>query len=200
MQASKIAFFGLGTMGTGMARRLLNAGYDLTIYNRNPARAESLGGGTIANSPAKAAEGRDILIAMLADDPASRAVWLGDATTPGALSTAKKGAIALDCSTLTVACVRELAEAIHRSDDPRPYTRGNPRCAVYFLSTWSIFRPRSQQPLGGSPAGERHAALSGNPGAGRADWIICGEIDGIGPEPTPPPEGRTLWSRMTISS
>jgi 3-hydroxyisobutyrate dehydrogenase len=118
----RIAFFGLGTMGTGMARRLLNAGYDLAVYNRNRSRAEALGGGTIADSPAQAAEGRDILIAMLADDPASRTVWLGDSATPGAFSSAKKGAIAIDCSTLTVAWVRELAAAAQK-------------CGVHFLDT-----------------------------------------------------------------
>jgi 3-hydroxyisobutyrate dehydrogenase len=112
-QKTSIAFFGLGTMGIGMARRLLGApggGFPLAVYNRNPDKAAPLAaqGARIAQSPREAAKDADILIAMLSDDDASRAVWLGE---NGALSAVKPGAICIDCSTLTVTWVRQLAAA-----------------------------------------------------------------------------------------
>jgi 3-hydroxyisobutyrate dehydrogenase len=105
---TKIAFFGLGTMGGGMARRLLGAGFTLAVYNRNPDRAVPLAalGARVAKSPADAAQGADVLIAMLSDDVASREVWLGH---HGALAAAAAGSICIECSTLTVPWVRELA-------------------------------------------------------------------------------------------
>src|SRR3954469_13290212 len=91
-----------------MARRLLGAGYSLAVYNRDPAKAAPLAalGAQVAATPRDAARGAGVLIAMLADDVASREVWLGE---HGALSGATAGAIALDCSTLTVPWVKELA-------------------------------------------------------------------------------------------
>ena len=103
-----IAFFGLGTMGGGMARRLLGAGFPLAVYNRTPERAAPLAalGARIAKTPAEAAQGAGVLMAMLSDDVASREVWLGQ---HGALAAAAPGAICIECSTLTVPWVRELA-------------------------------------------------------------------------------------------
>jgi len=97
-------------MGAGMARRLLKAGYEVTVYNRTRERAESLGadGARVAASPKQAAEHADMVIAMLADDNASRAAWTGEA---GALSGARPGTVLMDSSTLSVDWVRELAAA-----------------------------------------------------------------------------------------
>ncbi len=105
-----VAFLGLGTMGSGMARRLLSAGFPVTVYNRTAARAESLAAADakVAASPREAASGADVVIAMLADDAASRAAWLG---ADGALTGAKTGAVLVDSSTLSVGWVRELADA-----------------------------------------------------------------------------------------
>jgi len=103
----RISFLGLGIMGAAMARRLLDHGFDLAVWNRNPARADSLvkAGARLAATPADGACGADAVIAMLADDDASRSVWLGDA---GALAAMDRGAIAIDSSTLTVEWMREL--------------------------------------------------------------------------------------------
>ena len=75
----KIAFLGLGTMGIGMTGRLLDAGFPLTVWNRNPSRAEPLRqrGATLAATPREAAADADVVIAMVADDGASRSVWTG---------------------------------------------------------------------------------------------------------------------------
>lgn len=91
-----------------MARNLLKAGYPLTVYNRNRARAEPFEaeGASVAGSPAEAAAGADIIISAVADDAASRALFTGP---DGALQAAKPGALVIESSTLTVTWVRELA-------------------------------------------------------------------------------------------
>jgi 3-hydroxyisobutyrate dehydrogenase len=99
-------------MGSGMAHRLLGAGFEVTVYNRSAARAEALGaaGAKVAATPRQAAENADVVIAMLADDPASRQTWMGE---NGALAGARKGAVLVDSSTLSPVWVAELAAAAH---------------------------------------------------------------------------------------
>lgn len=94
-------------MGAAMARRLLDHGFELTVWNRNPARAADLvaRGAHLSVSPADAARGADAVFAMLSDDQASRSVWLGE---QGALAAMEPGALAIDCSTLTAEWMREL--------------------------------------------------------------------------------------------
>lgn len=110
MSTPRIAFLGLGIMGGGMARRLLGAGFAVAVFNRNAAKAAPLAaaGATVAASPREAANDADVILCMVADDSASRAMWLG---TEGAMARARRGAILVDCSTLTVAWVKELAAA-----------------------------------------------------------------------------------------
>ena len=87
----RIALLGVGTMGAGMAANWLKKGFALTIWNRTPARAEPLAaqGATIAATPREAAQGADIIVAMVADNDASRAVWLGPAGALRARSRAR---------------------------------------------------------------------------------------------------------------
>jgi 3-hydroxyisobutyrate dehydrogenase len=103
-----IALLGLGIMGTGMARNLLKAGFTLTVYNRTRAKAEPLmaQGAQIADTPRAAVQGAAIVIGMVGDDSASRAIWLGQ---DGALAGAEPGAVLVECSTLSLGWVRELA-------------------------------------------------------------------------------------------
>ena len=104
----KVAVLGLGIMGSGMARQLLAAGFEVAVWNRSADKARPLAdeGARIAASPADAGNGAAIVIAMLADDAVSRAVWTGE---DGALAAMQEGAIALDSSTLTGGWVTELA-------------------------------------------------------------------------------------------
>nr|MBA4769300.1 NAD(P)-dependent oxidoreductase [Sphingobium sp.] len=97
--SDKVAILGLGIMGAGMAQQLLKAGYDVTVWNRSPARAAPLveAGARQADSPAEAATGASIVIAMVSDNDASRAAWVGP---QGALAAMRAGAVAIDCSTL----------------------------------------------------------------------------------------------------
>jgi 3-hydroxyisobutyrate dehydrogenase len=104
----RVALLGLGTMGAGMAANWLAKGFQLSVWNRTHARAQALAdkGARVATTPREAAEGADCVFAMVADDAASRAVWLGD---DGALAGAKTGAVVVESSTLTPDWVRELA-------------------------------------------------------------------------------------------
>lgn len=109
-EQSPVAILGLGVMGSSMARRLLGAGFPVTVYNRSPARAAPLkaAGARVAATPAEAASASAIVLSMLADDAACRGVWLGG---HGALAAAPKDAVLLESSTVTVGWVHELAAA-----------------------------------------------------------------------------------------
>ena len=108
---SRVAFIGLGAMGSRMAPHLLAAGHALSVYNRNPARTAALvnRGAVATNSPRAAGTGADIVVSMVADDAAARAVWLDAAS--GALAGLGAEAVAVECSTLSVACIDDLRRA-----------------------------------------------------------------------------------------
>lgn len=108
---TSVAVLGLGTMGRGMAANLRRAGFPLTICNRTRSKAESLAslGATIADTPAQAVKDAHVVFAMVADDAASRAVWLGP---DGALAAMVPQSIAVECSTLSPDWVRELHTAV----------------------------------------------------------------------------------------
>ncbi len=112
----RITILGLGAMGSRMAMRLVEAGRTVTVYNRTVGRASELSelGVTVAGTPREAAEGADIVIAMLSDDEASQAVWTDPET--GALAGLAAGAIAIESSTLTPGWVRELAGLVNDRD------------------------------------------------------------------------------------
>jgi 3-hydroxyisobutyrate dehydrogenase len=108
MLMQRVAILGLGIMGGGMAANWLAKGFEVSVWNRTRAKAEPLAakGAKIAATPREAAAGADFIFAMVADDDASRAVWLG---ADGALAGAKSGAIGVESSTLTPDWIRELA-------------------------------------------------------------------------------------------
>lgn len=107
----RTAIIGLGAIGFGMATQLLKAGFPLAVYNRTAERAIPLraSGAEIASTPKEAAADADVVISIVADDVASRQVWL---SADGILGALKPGAIAIECSTLSVAWVRELAAKV----------------------------------------------------------------------------------------
>lgn len=111
----RVAFLGLGIMGSGMARRILLGGFPLTVFNRSSDKAKQLAmeGAQVAASPGEAASQADVIISMVADDNASRSLWLG---ANGALSQAAPHTTCIECSTVTVGWVRELAAAAHKKN------------------------------------------------------------------------------------
>ena len=70
----RIGFLGLGQMGSAMARRLIAAGHELTVWNRTEGRADPLihEGAVLAGTPAEAELGADAVITMLFDDAAMK--------------------------------------------------------------------------------------------------------------------------------
>jgi 3-hydroxyisobutyrate dehydrogenase len=108
---AQIAFIGLGRMGHGMAGRYLENGFEVAVWNRSKAKADGLvaRGARWAHSPGDAADGADAIVTMVADDEASRAVWLGK---EGAASTAKSGALAIECSTVSHRHALDLAQEL----------------------------------------------------------------------------------------
>jgi len=108
MSKEPVAFLGLGTMGFGMASRLVDAGFPVAVYNRSAEKGDPLRakGARVATSPADAARGARLVISMVADDAASRLLWTGE---NGALAAADAGAVLMECSTLSVGWISELA-------------------------------------------------------------------------------------------
>lgn len=104
-----VGFLGLGIMGSGMAKRLLGAGFSVTVYNRNSEKAKPLAdaGAKVAKTPRDAAKAQ-FVFSMVADDTASKAMWLGE---DGALAGVLRNTVLIECSTLTVGWIRELGEA-----------------------------------------------------------------------------------------
>src|ERR1700759_1657857 len=108
---SRVAFIGLGRMGHGMAGRYLEAGFTVSVWNRSRAKAEDLiaRGARWATSPEDAAIDADAVVTMVADDEASREVWL---TKDGAAATMKAGTLAIECSTVSYGHALELAREL----------------------------------------------------------------------------------------
>jgi 3-hydroxyisobutyrate dehydrogenase len=97
-------------MGSGMARRLLSANFPLAVYNRNREKCIPFAadGAFLAASPREAASRSQIILSMVADDDASRNVWLGES---GALAGTSPSSVLIECSTLSIGWVKELETA-----------------------------------------------------------------------------------------
>lgn len=104
----KVAFLGLGVMGYPMAGHLARAGHQVTVYNRSPAKAQAWVqefGGTSAPTPAKAAQGADMVFCCVGNDSDLRSVVLGP---DGALAGMSAGSIFVDHTTASAEVAREL--------------------------------------------------------------------------------------------
>jgi 3-hydroxyisobutyrate dehydrogenase-like beta-hydroxyacid dehydrogenase len=108
---AKLAFLGLGQMGTPMATRLLGAGHDLTVWNRSPAKIDPLvdRGARAAASPAEAVAGVDAVITMVATPQALDRVLFGDDGAHEALDTGQR---LIDMSTVGPDAIRSLARRL----------------------------------------------------------------------------------------
>ena len=85
---TRIAFLGIGLMGAPMARNLVAAGYDVTVWNRSVAKAQTITGATIAKTAASAVKAADVIISILSDGDATAQV-LADADLRSHLSKAQ---------------------------------------------------------------------------------------------------------------
>jgi 3-hydroxyisobutyrate dehydrogenase-like beta-hydroxyacid dehydrogenase len=118
---TRIAFLGLGQMGAPMAARLLEAGHDLTVWNRTPAKADPLveKGARLAANPRDAAQGAEAIITMLSTPEVLREVLFGG---DGAASGADEGSTFIEMSTVGPEVVGEivgrLSEGVELVDAP----------------------------------------------------------------------------------
>jgi 3-hydroxyisobutyrate dehydrogenase len=108
LNTTRIAFLGLGAMGSRMAISLLNAGYQVTVWNRSADAMQLMKnqGALLAATPREAARNADFVFSMVRDDVASRSVWIDPHT--GSLQGMQSNAIAIESSTLTPNWTREL--------------------------------------------------------------------------------------------
>ena len=110
----KLGMAGLGRMGVPMAKNLINAGFDIQVWNRNPERSASFATEMqcqIAQTPEALASACDIVITMLADDAASQAVYLGEA----GLLKGKKAMVFIEMSTVSPNWINRLQSQSSRA-------------------------------------------------------------------------------------
>ncbi len=109
----RVAFLGLGKMGSAIARHLLKAGHEVTVWNRTRERAEPLAkaGARVAGSPVEAVKEAEVAFTMVMDDAALEGVLFTD----GALKALPQGGIHVSLSTISVELSSHLTEA-HRAE------------------------------------------------------------------------------------
>jgi len=102
----KVAFIGLGTMGTPMARNLLNAGFEVTVHNRTRQKEEPLAaaGAKRADGPAEAARDADVVVTIVSDTPDVEQVLFGE---DGVAAGARPGTLVCDMSTISADATRD---------------------------------------------------------------------------------------------
>jgi 3-hydroxyisobutyrate dehydrogenase len=111
--SERVAFLGLGIMGSRMAANLARAGFELTVWNRTAPTAVQFAaaneGVSVAGTPAEAAQQAEIVFTMVVDGAQVQHVLLGD---EGAATAAVQGTLFVDCSTIGPAATREIGEAL----------------------------------------------------------------------------------------
>jgi 3-hydroxyisobutyrate dehydrogenase len=110
-EMAKIAWIGLGNMGQPMSKRLVEAGYPVTVYNRTKEKADEVvkAGAKFADNPKEAADGADVIFTMIADSATLEAVTLG---ANGLVNALKPGAIVIDMSTVSPDSSLKVNEAV----------------------------------------------------------------------------------------
>jgi 3-hydroxyisobutyrate dehydrogenase len=117
-----VGFIGMGIMGQGMARNLLKANFEVSVWNRTPERMEPLieAGAKGTNSPQDLASQCDVVITCVSDTPDVKEVVLGER---GVIHGAKSGTLVVDMSTISPQATREMAakleeKGVHMLDAP----------------------------------------------------------------------------------
>ncbi len=114
MAKEKIGFIGLGIMGRGMSHNLLNAGFELTVWNRTASRMEEFvqAGAKAGANPADVAANSDIIVTCVSDTPDVEAVILGE---NGIIESAKEGSLVIDMSTISPTATLEIAKKLEKN-------------------------------------------------------------------------------------
>ena len=109
---SRVGFIGIGIMGSGMARNLVDAGFDVVVWNRTRSKAEAIDGATVADSPRDVAAECDTVLICVSDSPDVEAVVRGG---DGVLAGLRSGTLVVDHSTISPSVTRELAAAVREA-------------------------------------------------------------------------------------
>jgi 3-hydroxyisobutyrate dehydrogenase-like beta-hydroxyacid dehydrogenase len=104
----RVAILGTGKMGAAMAKRLASQGHHLKLWNRTRSRAEAVGVGEVASTPADAVRDAEAVISMLTDAAALRAAYLG----PDGAAKAAGNQVFADMSTAGTDVEKELEAAL----------------------------------------------------------------------------------------
>jgi 3-hydroxyisobutyrate dehydrogenase-like beta-hydroxyacid dehydrogenase len=112
-----IGFIGMGHMGSHMAHRLLDAGYQVTVYDRTKERAQEVGqrGAQVAQTPKDLAANCQVVMACVTDDEAQEEVMFGP---DGALAGTHVGSVIIDLSTVSPDASRRLFQAAKEQGVP----------------------------------------------------------------------------------
>jgi 3-hydroxyisobutyrate dehydrogenase/2-hydroxy-3-oxopropionate reductase len=171
-----VAFLGLGVMGFPMAGHLARAGHTVTVYNRNPAKAQAWVqefGGSSAPTPREAAQQADIVFCCVGNDDDLRSVVLG---ADGALAGMKPGACFVDHTTASAAVARELfaaAQALGLHFIDAPVSGGQAGAQNGMLTVMCGGQPQAfdaVKPVG--MAFSKAFTLMGEPGAGQLTKMV----------------------------
>jgi 3-hydroxyisobutyrate dehydrogenase len=127
-----VAILGVGTMGAGMAGRLLGQSCKVTVYARKPEKRHEFekAGARAADTPLKAVENAEIVVSIVSDDAASREVWLG---SNGALAGLRPDSVSIESSTISPDLVLELGKKFSekgRQFLDAPVTGSKPQAAA----------------------------------------------------------------------
>lgn len=180
---ANVTILGLGAMGSRMAANLIKAGHAVTVWNRTAGKAAQLvaSGAKLAPTPRATVAGADMVISIVRDDAASRAVWLDPVT--GALAGMAPTAIAIEGSTLTVSWARELGTAAATSgiaflDAPVAGSRPQAEAGqlIYFVGGDATIFARAE-PVLKAMGGEVHHA--GGIGSGAGVKLMVNALFGI---------------------
>ena len=108
MADTRVGFCGLGTMGSGMAANVAQAGYPLTVWNRTPGRAGAAvaAGASEGLSPAAVASASEVVVMCVSDTPDVEAVLFGEGGLADGLA---RGSLVIDCSTIAPGATRQFA-------------------------------------------------------------------------------------------
>lgn len=149
----KVAFIGLGNMGSGIAQCILKGGFDLTVWNRTAAKMEPLvaNGAKAAASAKAAATGADLVITSLMDD---KSIIENLQAADGILAGLKQGAVHVCVTTISPACADQLTE-LHRKH------------GSYYVSGPVVGRPDA------AAAGHLATFLAGDPKAIAVATPVC---------------------------
>lgn len=173
----RVGFAGLGAMGGEIARRILDAGHDVAVWNRTPERAAPLreAGARWAGSPRELAGSADLVLTMLTNTTAIETTAAGD---EGLLAGLRPGSVWADLSTIAPDASVALAERVHAAGS-------------YFLDC----------PVSGSPATLAAGTMSVMVGGDRAAFDhIEPVLRAIGPKVTYiGPSGHAILTKIAIN-